>query len=181
MKKMLRRVQPGDTIYFYYNGHGLPVPSQNNMPYILTHDTEPDFVQDYKFFSLQNIYTMLSNSKADKVVAIVDSCFSGITDGTAVLKGVAVTRVIAKNTTFNKNKMVVLSAGKSHQYSNAYNKKAHRLFSFYMMKNMLEGNTDIRTLYKNTKVQTYETSLKEYGDLRTQEPTIEGNTRMTLG
>lgn len=180
MKKMLRRVKTGDTIYFYYNGHGIPVPSQNNEPYLLSYETEPDFVQDEKFFSLQNIYSTLSDSKANKVIAIVDSCFSGVTDAKAILKGVAATRVIAKRTKFNQDKMVVLSAGKAHQYSNAYNKKGHRLFSFYVMKNMLEGDKDIKTLYKDTKAQTYQTSLEEYGDGRTQEPTIEGNARMSL-
>jgi len=33
LKKMLRRVKKGDTIYFYYNGHGVPVPSQKFEPY----------------------------------------------------------------------------------------------------------------------------------------------------
>lgn len=180
LKKMLRRVQSGDTIYFYYNGHGVPVPSRKNEPYLLASNTEPDFVQDEPFFALQNIYSKLSDSKAGKIVAVVDSCFSGVTDGKAVLKGVAATRVVAKRTKFNQKKMVVLTAGKGHQYSNAYNKKGHRLFSFFVMKNMLEGKRDVKELYKATKEQTYETSFKEYGDLRVQEPTIEGNARMEL-
>ncbi|MDA7816906.1 caspase family protein [Sulfurimonas sp.] len=180
MKKMLRRVKSGDSIYFYYNGHGVPVPSQKNEPYMLTYDTEPDFVQDENFFSLQNIYSKLSDSKAAKVVAVVDSCFSSVTDGKSVLKGVAATKMVAKRTKFDKEKMVVLSAGKGNQYSNAYNKKGHRLFSFYVMKNMLEGDKDIKTLYKDTKAQTYETSIQEYGDGRTQEPTIDGNFRLSL-
>jgi hypothetical protein len=137
-------------------------------------------VQDEKFFSLQNIYSKLSSSKASKVVAVVDSCFSGVTDGKAVLKGVAATRLKPKSVKFDKSKMVVLSAGKSHQYSNGYDKKAYRLFSYFVIKNILEGKKDIKSLYKNTKTQTYNTSLKEYGDLRVQEPTIEGNFRMKL-
>ena len=180
LKKMLRRVQTGDSIYFYYNGHGVPVPSEKNEPYLLASNTEPDFVQDEKFFSLQNIYSTLSDSKAGKVVAVVDSCFSGVTDAKAVLKGVAATRVVAKRTSFDQEKMVVLSAGKGHQYSNAYAKKGHRLFSFYVMKNLLEGKSDVATLYKEAKAQTYQASLEEYGDLRVQEPTIEGNARMGL-
>lgn len=48
------------------------------------------------------------------------------------------------------------------------------------MKNLLEGDTDIKTLYKDTKSQTYQTSLEEYGDLKVQEPTIYGNYKMSL-
>jgi hypothetical protein len=180
LKKMLRRISKGDTIYFYYNGHGIPVPSLDNEAFMLTADTEPDFVQDEKFFSLQNIYTKLSESKAKKVVAVVDSCFSGVTDGKSVLKGVAATRLVAKKVSFNHKKMVVLSAGTSKQYSNGYNKKGHRLFSFYVMKNIIEGKTDVKSLYKKVKSQTYDTSIKEYGDSRTQSPSFDGNLGLKL-
>jgi hypothetical protein len=156
------------------------VPSKGNEPYILTYDAEPDYVQDSPFFALQNIYSVLSESKAGKIVAVIDSCFSGVTDGKAVIKGVAATRVVAKKTTFDENKMVVMAAGKGHQFSNGYDKKGHRLFSYYIMKNLLEGKADIRTLYKETKSQTYSTSIKEYGDLRVQEPTLQGNYRMSF-
>ena len=180
MKRMLRRVKTGDTIYFYYNGHGIPIPSLKNKPFMLASDSEPDFVADEKFFSLQNIYNQLSNSKASKIVAIVDSCFSGVTDAKPILRGVAATKMVAKSVTFNKEKMVVLTAGKGNQYSNGYDKKSYRLFSFYIMKNILKGNTTIKQLYKDTKEETYNTSIEEYGDNRTQEPTIDGNFRLNL-
>ncbi|MBL0708253.1 MAG: caspase family protein [Sulfurimonas sp.] len=180
LKKMLRRVKTGDTIYFYYNGHGVPVPNKKYEPYMLTSDTEPDFVGDEDFFALKNIYGKLSASKAKKVVAVVDSCFSGVTDGKSVLKGVAATKMKPRLVNFDKDKMVVLAAGKGHQYSNGYDKKGYRLFSFYIMKNILEGKEDVRSLYKSTKKETYQTSLEEYGDSRTQEPTVDGNFRMKL-
>ncbi|MDF1874227.1 caspase family protein [Sulfurimonas sp. SAG-AH-194-I05] len=180
MKRMLRKVRNGDTIYFYYNGHGVPIPSLKFQPFMLASDTEPDFVADESFFALQNIYNKLSNSKASKIVAIVDSCFSGVTDGKAVLKGVAATRMKAKKVSFNKQKMVVMSAGKASQYSNGYDKKGHRLFSFFVMKNIISGDTQVKTLFKNIKTQTYRTSREEYGDVRLQEPTIDGNHTMRI-
>ena len=143
-------------------------------------DTEPDFVADEKFFSLKNIYSKLSDSKADKIVAFVDSCFSGATDGKSILKGVAATRLKPKSVKFDKNKMVVLSAGKGHQYSNGYNTKGYRMFSYFIMKNIINNKNNIKTLFLKTKNQTYDTSVSEYGDLRVQEPTSDGNLKMNL-
>jgi hypothetical protein len=179
-QKMLRRVKKGDTIYFYYNGHGIPAANKNFEPYMLADDVAPDYVTYDNFFSLKNIYSKLSQSRAKKVIAFVDSCFSGVTDGKSILKGVAATKLKPKSVKFNKHKMVVLIAGKSYQYSNGYDKKGYRLFSYYVMKNILNGDRNIRKLYLDTKRMTYKTSLEEYGDLRVQEPTIEGNFKTGL-
>ena len=180
IKKMLRKVKKGDSIYFYYNGHGIPVPRENNTPYILASDMDPNFIADDKFFSLENIYSKLSKSKAKKIVAFVDSCFSGGVDGKGILRGVAATTMRAKKVNFNKRKMVVLSAGGNKEYSNGYDQKAYRMFSYFAMKNILNGKKDIKSIYQNTKKQTYNTSLSQYGDLRAQSPTINGNFRLKL-
>ena len=183
LQKLINRVKAGDEIYFYYNGHGVPAANKNFEPFMLASDSEPDFISDEMFFSLNNIYGNLSNSKASKVVAFVDSCFSGATDGKSVLKGVAATKMKPKIVDFDKSKMVVITAGKGYQYSNGYDKKAHRMFSFFAMKNILENQNphmQISEVYTKIKNETYEASLEEYGDLRTQEPQIEGNEKMKL-
>jgi 5S rRNA maturation endonuclease (ribonuclease M5) len=147
---------------------------------MLAYDIEPDFVSDDNFFDLKNIYGKLSSSKANKVIAFVDSCFSGMTDKNVLIKGVAATRLRARKVKLDKNKMVVLTAGKRYQYSNGYDKRGYRLFSYYVMKNIIEGKKDIKSLYKNIKKQTYQTSYEEYGDMRVQEPQIYGNKNFGL-
>lgn len=57
------------------------------------------------------------------------------------------------------------------------------MFSFFAMKNILENQNphmQISEVYTKIKNETYEASLEEYGDLRTQEPQIEGNEKMKL-
>jgi hypothetical protein len=181
--KLQNRVKEGDTIYFYYNGHGIPVASQNWEPFMLAKDSDPDDVGNEKYFALNNIYGTLSSTKASKVVAFVDSCFSGATDGNTLIKGVAATKMKPKIVQLDNDKMVVLTAGRDKQYSNGYNQKGYRMFSYFVMKNLLEtkeSNPQIEQLYKKIKEETYDTSLREYGDNRTQEPTIEGNKGFSL-
>ena len=179
LKLMLKEVKPGDTIYFYYNGHGIPNPQQNNEPYILPSDQIPDFVVENKQLMLKNIYKELSNSKASKIVAFIDSCFSGSTDGKSVIKGVAATRLVPKKITFNKKKMVVITAGREKQYSNMYPQKGERLFTYYLMKSILKGRKDIKTLYNEVYLNVKDTSEK-FGPLKVQEPTISGNENLKL-
>jgi hypothetical protein len=180
IKQLLRHVKNGDTIYFYYNGHGVPVPSEKNEPYMLASDASIEYVHDDKFFALKNIYKTLTDSKADNVIAFVDSCFSGGTDGKAILKGVAAARLMPKHIGFNKKKMTLLTAGQGRQYSNGYDKKGHRLFSYFVMKNLIEGKRNMNTLYNSTYRDTKNTSYDLYGDLRIQEPTFDGNINISL-
>ena len=180
LKLLTRKVKSGDTIYFYYNGHGIPAVDKSNEPFILSNDMMPDFVSDEEEFKMANIYKTLSDSKASKIVAVVDSCFSGSTDGKAILKGVAATRVKPKAIEFDKSKMVVLTAGRDTQYSNAYNQKAHRMFSYFVIEELIKGERDIKKLYGKVYKNTKEKTLETYGDMRVQEPTVEGNVKIGL-
>jgi len=180
LKRLVENVKEGDTVYFYYSGHGIPVPEQDNEPYILPKDTVPDYIAEEKFFRLQNIYKMLSDSKAGSVIAFVDSCFSGVTDGESVYKGVAASRLKPKTVTFDTSKMVVLTAGTDKQFSNMYPDKGHRLFSYFLMKSMINGRSDVRTLYNEVYVNVKDTSFDLGGANRKQEPVMQGNPDLAL-
>jgi len=178
LRDMLRRVKKGDTIYFYYSGHGIPVPSQNNTPYMLAQDMNPAYLND-KRFQLQTIYKELSSSKASKVIAFIDSCFSGGTDNQALLKGVAATRLKPKKIKFNTNKMVVISAGNGTQYSNKYDEKTNRLFTYYVMRGLIKNNTNLDRLYTYIKSNVQEKSY-EMGASYEQVPVYDGNIKLKL-
>ena len=178
LRDMLRRVKKGDTIYFYYSGHGIPVPSQNNTAYMLAQDMNPAYLND-KRFQLQTIYKELSSSKASKVIAFIDSCFSGGTDNQSLIKGVAATRLKPKKVKFNTNKMVVISAGSGTQYSNKYDEKTNRLFTYYVMRGIIKNNTDLDRLYNYVKSNVQEKSY-EMGASYEQVPVYHGNIKLKL-
>ncbi len=174
-KRMLSFVNKGDSIYFYYSGHGIPVPQDDNEPYLLPKDIDPSFIDDETFFKLKNIYKRLSDSKASQVFAIIDSCFSGATDGVSVMKGVAAARLVPKKVRgFNKDKMVIITAGRKKQYSNMYIEKEQRLFSYFIMNALLENKKRAGTLYDDVHRRVLQESRK-MGNLKLQEPVLDGN------
>jgi len=175
---LTEKVNRGDIIYFYYSGHGIPVLPKNE-PYILPQDKVPDFVSKENFFKLNQIYRFLSESKASKIIAFVDSCFSGATDGKSVIKGVAASRLIPKSVLFDEEKMVILSAGRNKQYSNMYSDRGHRLFSYFLMKSLLSGRKKINAIYEEVFNNVLNIS-REMGDIKKQEPTIRGNQDISL-
>ena len=81
LQELVETVEKGESIIFYYNGHGVPVPEKNNAAYILPTDADPNYVGKKEDLKLTTIYQKLDNSKADKVIVVMDSCFTGVTDG----------------------------------------------------------------------------------------------------
>ena len=180
LKGMLRKIKGGDTLYFYYSGHGVPVRTEDDAPYMLATDHVPDFIHENDYFRLENIYQTLSKSGA-KVVAFVDSCFSGRTDDASVFgsdKGAV--RLKPKALSISTDgQLAVITAGTGEQFSNALPSRGHRLFSYYLMKAMLKGHTKVSTLYDNVSSEVHKESLN-LGGLREQKPVLQGNRNLTL-
>lgn len=62
-----------DTLLFYYSGHG--VPDVDGM-YLASSDTDPD--KPYRRgFSFEELTKMIQKSISDKIVVILDCCYSG--------------------------------------------------------------------------------------------------------
>ena len=78
LKLILRKVKEGDSSYFYYSGHGIPVPKQGNALDALLTGVKPNVVggQDNEWFRVASLYQTLQKPKA-QVFAFVDSCFTG--------------------------------------------------------------------------------------------------------
>jgi hypothetical protein len=179
LERLLENVKEGDNIYFYYSGHGIPS-GENGEAFILPKDVIADYVTKEKEFMARNIYKKLSDSKAGKIVAFVDSCYSGKTDGISNIKGVAAGVFKTKKVEFDSSKMVVFTAGTNGQFSNAYSEKGQRLFSYFVAKGLAtRPDLDINSLYQEVSVGVKDESFK-MGDNKRQVPQIEGNTGMGL-
>ncbi|MGE4398627.1 MAG: caspase family protein [Campylobacterales bacterium] len=179
LERLLENVKEGDTVYFYYSGHGIPSPIDGEA-FILPRDAIADYITREKDFMARNIYKKLSDSKAGKVFAFVDSCYSGKTDNVSNIKGVAAGHFRTKKVEFDTGKMTVITAGTNGQFSNAYNEKGHRLFTYYLTKAIIERPTlSVESLYQEVALKVKDESFKK-GDTYRQEPQIEGNTKLEL-
>ena len=179
LRLFLANIPKNDEVLFYYSGHGISNPQEQNEPYILPIDKIPGYVAEDKSLKLANLYQQLSNSEAKNIIAFIDSCFSGATDGKSILNGVASARLVPKQIDFNQRKMTILTAGRNNQFSNAIKSKGNRLFSYYIMKELLKDKKDITTLYQRVAVNVREES-KKLGLLHKQDPLLKGYINYSL-
>lgn len=181
LEQMLANIKADDTIYFYYSGHGVPDPVTSES-YILPSDKVVDFIVREKQFQLGDIYRRLSLSGASKVVAFIDSCFSGRTDNASIFKGTAPGLIRVKELDIDPTKMTVLTAGKNTQFSNAYDTKGHRMFSYFLLRSLLKSRTntpDMNTIFQEVSVGVRDASSAK-GDIYLQEPQMYGNNALPL-
>jgi hypothetical protein len=181
LRLMLDKVRAGDRIYFYYSGHGLPVAEKGNAPYLLPADKIPDFIASDDFYQAQSIYRLLQNSQASQVIAFMDSCFTGTTDGKSLFGGSkAATRLQPKQLRLaSTDKMAVFTAGTDKQFSNALPETGHRLFSYYLMKAMLKGYDRVGDFANRVRADVSDKSL-DLGGLNRQTPVLVGNPNLSL-
>ena len=174
---LLARVKADDTVYFYYSGHG--VPGSDGDAYILPEDKIVDFIDKDQFFKLENIYKELSLAKAKHSFVFIDACFSGKTDNKLIFKGVAPGLIQTKRTVYDEDKLTIFTAGKDTEFSNMYEEKKYRLFSYYLTKSLLANENNVGMLFKKVNLNVLEKS-QERGARYIQTPQIYGNQAVRL-
>lgn len=178
--KLTESVNTNDTIVFYYSGHGIP-DTKSGDAFILPYDKSVAYATNEENMRLASIYNELYKSKAKSVVIIVDSCFSGITDNESIYKGVAGSVIRTKKLTIpDDGKVVLITAGKDNQFSNSYEAKGHRLFSYFVINAMLDGRKNAQELYYDIWLKVKDESRKKGGVVYEQEPQIYGNGGLKL-
>jgi hypothetical protein len=136
-------VQQGDTVFFYFAGHGVPDVGDGT-PYLLPYDGRPDNPRRTAYSSVQ-LYASLGKLNADKVVVFLDSCFSGASNRSPedqpLLKGIRPGVLKVKDPILAQKNLVVFTAAQIDQVSNAYQEKQHGLFTYFLLKG-LGGDAD---------------------------------------
>ena len=176
LRKLIRRVQRNDVIYFYYCGHGLSNKSGEQL--ILPYDGMPDFTDSKNTIKIERMYNKLLNSKALRTFSFVDASFNGVTDGVSILKGVKHAAMRPRAEGYHK-RLNILNSARGEDTSNAYYIKEYRLFSYFLLKEVLSKQQNAGELFDNIRTKIREVS-REYGHAYLQEPEFFGYRELTI-
>ncbi len=162
LKRKLNQLGPDDSLYFYYAGHGVPARSNRKNTYLLPADGDMSSAEDERL-EMGQLYRMMTDSRAREITAFVDACFSGQAEkGKMVFEGVAGIKV-QRRVNIDEERLTLFTAGKNDQYANQYKEKGHRLFSYHLIRGLLEGKRDLKTLKQHITSQVLSDSRKMAG------------------
>ena len=176
LEKMIKRIQPKDSIYFYFVGHAMSGPSGKN--FILAYDGSVDMMSHEGLVGMDRIYNAFQRSKAGRTFAFVDASFTGVTDGIPLKKGESYTSPV-KKTKYHK-RLNIINAANRDQIANAYFAKGYRLFSYFLIKGALsEKEQDAGEMFDKLQEEIIMVS-KSYGPDFTQEPEFFGYRNLAM-
>ncbi|MDF1878053.1 caspase family protein [Sulfurimonas sp. SAG-AH-194-C20] len=167
----------GGVIYLFYAGHG--VPAKDGKVYMLPADMSADSIDLEPNLQLDKIYKNLTKSEASNIFIFMDSCFSG-KDGKGKLlyKGVAPVLRTSKTEIRNK-RLTVMTAGSNSDFANDFKAQEQRLFSYYLIQALSQGNNNLADVYKKIRKQVKRASIRK-GIGYKQVPQIYGNSNKKL-
>lgn len=152
-------------IVVYYAGHGIP-DEKNKSAYLLPVDGIGNDVSTG--YSLDNLYSQLSDSRAKSVIILLDACFSGATREGGMLSSARSVAIKAKPNV-PKGNMIVFSAAQGDETAYPYNEKGHGMFSYYLMKKLqnTKGDVSLGELSEYVINQVKKNSIIVNGKLQT--------------
>ena len=145
---LLNNINHNSTVFFYYSGHGAPDPT-SGQAYIVPFNCDPNYLGETGY-SLSRLYQKLGELNVRNVIIVLDSCFSGAGDRSVIAKG-ARPLVMNIQTKPLSSSMIVLWATQGSQISTSSTRKGHGLLTYYYLKALNEGNTDIDIIYNYLK------------------------------
>ena len=167
-------VKPDSHVYFYFSGHGAPDP-QTGEAYLVGFDGDPSDLADTAY-PLSRLYAHLSRLKAKKVIAMLDSCFSGAGGRSVIAKGARpLVNQIKEGTVSPTGKLLVLTASKADQISGVLEDKRHGAFTYYLLKGLngaalnADDHVTLHSLYGYLKPQVEDAA---HLDSRNQDPQL---------
>lgn len=180
LRTLLNRLGPQDQFVFYYAGHGVPG-KDGASTYLLAQDGGPGSYEEPDL-QLSQIYKAIAQSKAGRSQIFIDACFSGRSSkDTIVFEGIAPVTLVSRQNLPDAQRLAVLTAGRGNQFSNQEKDRGHRLFSYHLMRVLLEDGLklEIAQIHKKLRERVLNDS-RRLGPEFEQEPELLGNGQLMM-
>ena len=133
--KLYNYVNPGKSdVFIYYSGHGAP-DLQNKGSYFVPVDVDPSYIAT-SGYSLDLFYKNISKIPAKSITIVLDTCFSGNSDGGFLLRNMSPAILKVKNVFPSINKAAIFTSSKPDQISTWHHEKKHGLFTYYFLRGL---------------------------------------------
>ena len=168
IKKIAKAYEGKLNLIFYYSGHGIPDDTSHEA-FMLPIDADGRNMGIC--YSLDKLYKELKDTHAQKVLVLLDACFSGAVRGNGMIveaKGVAIK---PKKNVVDGN-IVVLSAATDKQTAYPFEQEGHGLFTYYLLKKLHDtcGNVTLGELQSYIKSEVGKKAIVIKG--KEQTPTV---------
>lgn len=125
-------------IVFYYAGHGMP-DETTKTPYLIPVDISGANVTSG--IKLKDVYTKLTEYSCERVLVLLDACFTGGARGEGLIAGRGIS--IKPKDEYLKGNIVVFSSSSGNQSSLSYKDKKHGVYTYFLLKKMQETKGDV--------------------------------------
>ena len=156
---------PDDTVLIYFAGHGLmeadrsSADSDGYSKYLLPHDANPSDLFG-SALSMEELSRILQRLRPERVVLIIDSCFSGAAGGRTpyetndAWRGVITEEFLVRIASVGKGR-VILTASSSREVAQESNSMRHGIFTYFLLEGLrgfadtdADGRIDVDEIYK---------------------------------
>lgn len=125
-------------LIFYYAGHGFP-DEKTMTAYLMPVDVNASNINFG--IKLSDLYSKLTSFPANKVIVILDACFSGGGRNEGLLAARSV-KVKPKDDMLSGN-IIVMTSSSGDQSSLPFHSKQHGMFTFFLLKKLQQTNGDV--------------------------------------
>lgn len=136
-----QNVKSKDTLLFYFSGHGIPDDIGDN--YLATSEIDPRFPYD-RGYSFDDFTKMMQRSISNRIVAILDCCFSGaakISKGhEEVAARIGKTSIRDKSQALQGEGRCILAACQSLQEAYDFSERNHSIFTYFLLDGLRGAN-----------------------------------------
>jgi hypothetical protein len=148
INSVIKNTDGNATVIVYYAGHGYPH-EKTKETYLIPVDVPASNLD--MAISLNKMIEKLTEYPSQKVVVMLDACFTGGGRNEGLLSSRGV-KIIPKESKLQGN-IVIFHASSSDQSALAYSEKRHGIFTYYLLKKLKEtkGKTTFGELFQFVK------------------------------